>query len=850
MTTPNTIYLKDYKKPDYFIDSIDLFFNIFDDKTLVSATSHVLKNPELKTTGKCFLHGEKMKLLSVKVNGENWKDYKLSSESLELLNVPDNFRLEICNEILPQENTALEGLYQSGEMFCTQNEPEGFRKITYYVDRPDNMAKFKTTIEANKQRFPILLSNGNDVERKDLGERHSVTWVDPFKKPSYLFALVAGDFDILKDTYKTKSGRIVRLEIYVDKGDLDKTDHAMDSLKKSMKWDEERFGLEYDLDIYMIVSASSFNMGAMENKGLNIFNSRLVLANPKTATDADFEAIESVIGHEYFHNWTGNRVTCRDWFQLTLKEGLTVFRDQEFTSDVSSRGVKRIEDVNQLRLRQFPEDASPTSHPIKPNSYIEINNFYTPTVYEKGAEVIRMIHTLIGEKNFRAGMDLYFKSFDGQAVRTEDFVWAMETASGKDLGQFKNWYDQYGTPSLKVREIYQQENYSITLTQIDPSKKGPLVMPIKVSLFDQSGKVILGEKLLEFNEIEKTFELGRFQTKPILSINRNFSTPVKIDFKQPLTEIAVLFSHDNDYFNRFEAGNIIKTKVIFDYVENKSLENFNLLSFGFEKILDDQTIDFKYKAFLLSFPHEIELNGAIATPQFYEVFIAKNLICEKLANVHHLKIKNLYHSFQDETFSLDEKSIGKRALKNRCLSFLSYIDAERPLILNQYKSAKNMTDTMASFSNVCNLSDDRSIEVINDFYNKFKTNELVIDKWFAGQCSTRNSNTLEIVKVLLKHPAYTIKNPNRLRSVLFSFTNNLRFFHDESGIGYELLTDKIIEVDAINPQMGSFLSKAGFKSYKQLNENLKLKMKVSLERILNNKSISKDTFEIVSKIYN
>lgn len=850
-TAPKTIHLKDYKKPDYFIEKIDLYFNIHDDKTLVTATTQVKKNPDVKNGTPLILAGDNLKLLSVKLNGQTTK-YEQKEDGLILSDVPDNFTLETVTEIYPHLNTALEGLYQSGAMFCTQCEPEGFRRITYYVDRPDNMAKFTTTVEANKKKYPYLLSNGNDVERKDLGERHLVKWDDPFKKPSYLFALVAGDFDVLRDTYKTTSGRNVKLEIFVDKGNLDKSHHAMDSLKKSMKWDEDTFGLEYDLDIYMIVAVSSFNMGAMENKGLNVFNSALVLAKQETATDTDFEMIEGVIGHEYFHNWTGNRVTCRDWFQLTLKEGLTVFRDQEFSADMSSRGLNRITNVVRLRNLQFPEDAGPTSHPIKPSSYIEINNFYTATVYEKGAEVIRMIQTIIGKDNFRKGMDKYFELFDGQAVTTEDFVKAMEIASGKDLTQFKLWYHQNRTPLLNVSEKYDQAQKSYNLT-VEQSHDNPMQMPLRTALFDESGKTIEAEKILELKSKKQTFTFNNIASRPVLSLNRDFSAPVKINYEQSFKDQLNLYAHDTDAFNRYEAGQKIMQKIIFDGLAKKSADVPGDFIEATKKVLADTKIDSAFKSMLMSLPSETELNDLLPTPDYDGVFLVRNSFAQTIAHALKNELVKVYdENNQTKKFAIDVKSVGERDLKNRIMWYLSFTDDSHfeKMLMNQFKNATNMTDEYSALQLYCHVEGNHSKEVIETFYSKWKNEALVLDKWFAAQANCREKNTLDKVKALLTHPDFTMKVPNRYRALVYNFARNLRNFHDISGNGYEFIAHQVVEIDKLNPQVAARLANSSFNVFKRLDKTRYDLMKTRLEMIMKTDKISRDTYEIVSKNLN
>jgi aminopeptidase N len=847
-TEPKTIYLKDYKAPDLFIEKVNLYFNIYNEKTIVTQTSTLKKNPQ-GTSSNLFLNGDNLKILSLKLNGKDLSpsDYEKNLESLTIFNCKDQDTIEIQTEIYPHLNTALEGLYQSGTMLCTQNEPEGFRKITYYVDRPDNMASFTTTVEGDKSKYPSLLSNGNKIATKDLGTRHSVTWEDPFKKPSYLFALVAGDFDLLEDTFTTMSGRKVKLEIYVDKGDLDKTHHAMESLKKSMKWDEETFGLEYDLDIYMIVAVSSFNMGAMENKGLNIFNSAYVLANPKTATDTDFELIEGVIGHEYFHNWTGNRVTCRDWFQLTLKEGLTVFRDQEFSADMSSRGVKRISDVTVLRNRQFAEDASPNAHPIKPSSYIEINNFYTPTVYEKGAEVIRMIHTLIGKDNFRKGMDLYFKTFDGQAVTTEDFVWSMEKASGKDLSQFKNWYHKSGTPHLSVQAHFDEKTKNLKLTIEQSEKQNPYHLPFKVALYNSQGKTLHPETTLELKNTKDSFDFPNLSAKPILSLNRSFSAPVKINYEHSFDDLFSLYAYDHDEFNRYEAGQKLMHKLIMDQTNSQLNQSFVQ---AYLTILADNKIDPAFKADLLKISSESELNDSMSVPNYDLVHKNRELFSATISKQASLALLKTYDELKNDHFSLEFKMMGRRALKNQVLNLLSYnLNSEvLDYVKNQFLTASNMTDELSALRILCNVENNFKDEALDRFYVKWKHEALVLDKWFAVQSTSKLPNTLKKINELTNHKDFSTKVPNRFRALVQQFAmNNLVHFHAQDGSGYSFIADKVIQIDSMNPQVASRLVNYSFNAIKRVDENRKTLMQAQLKRILSTSNLSKDTFEIVSK---
>jgi aminopeptidase N len=865
-STPQTIYLKNYKKPDYLISQTYLDFSIFDTHTSVKSRLIVQRNTS-EADLPLVLNGEKMELINVWIDGIKLSEdlYVLNDDSLTLHPKKVDFTVEIETKIEPQNNKALEGLYQSGDIFCTQCEPEGFRKITYFLDRSDVMSVFTTRIEAEKKRFPILLSNGNKTGSGDLADgRHFVIWNDPFKKPSYLFALVAGDLAMVADTFTTCSGKNVNLEIYVDHGNEDRSQHALDSLKKSMKWDEDVFGLEYDLGIYMIVAVDAFNMGAMENKGLNIFNSSCALANPKTATDGNFQNIEGIIAHEYFHNWTGNRITCRDWFQLTLKEGLTVFRDQQFSMDMTSRAVKRIEEVNYLRNSQFTEDSGPTAHPIKPASYIEINNFYTPTVYRKGAEVIRMIHTLIGKESFRKGMDKYFELFDGQAVTTEDFVHAMELGSGLDLTHFKVWYAQAGTPRLDVKTHYDKAKGEFTLTvdqwcppTAECQDKQPYHMPLVVGLLDAHGKDILlnlkdtgpSNGILNLRDKSHTFVFTGVLDKPVPSLLRDFSAPVILNYDYSLQELAFLLANDNDEFNRYEAGQRLATieleKLIQSIQQGTQLSVDPVFSAAFGKLLEDAEIDYAFKAEAIQLPSVTTLIEKMEVCDYQSAFAAREFMLNFLADAHSGKFMKLY----DETnikkaYSVDPSEVGRRSLKNSCLAFLSRVKGVE-LAYAQFKNADNMTDEISALSVLGDYDTLESSEAMNAFYEKWKDDTLVMNKWFAVQASSKSKNVLDKVKTLESNSSYDSQNPNKIRSLIGAFVGNIQF-HEESGSGYKFLADKIIEIDAFNPNMSSGLSR-GFRKYMKMDKLRKALMKQEMERILSREKVSRDTFEIISK---
>ncbi len=871
---PKAIYLKDYTAPAYLIDTVDLHFDLFEDHARVTSRLAMTSNHDHTQGAKpLVLHGEKLKLISVKLNDELLpaNSYQVTNENLSVSNLPESFTLEIVTEIKPQENKALEGLYKSGGHFCTQCEAEGFRKITYFLDRPDVMAKYTTTIVADA-KYPQLLSNGNLVDHGKLeGNRHWAKWEDPFKKPSYLFALVAGDLSFLEDTFVTCSGRSVTLRIYVEHHNLDKTEHAMHSLKAAMRWDEEVFGLEYDLDIYMIVAVDDFNMGAMENKGLNLFNSKYVLAKPETATDGDFEGIESVIGHEYFHNWTGNRVTCRDWFQLSLKEGLTVFRDQEFSADMSSRAVKRINDVRSLRTIQFPEDGGPMAHSVRPDSYIEIGNFYTSTIYNKGAEVIRMMHTLLGQDGFRKGMDLYFERHDGQAVTTDDFVKAMEGANNRDLTQFRRWYTQAGTPEITTEGQYDKEKqvYTLTIKQTCPATPGqptkePFHLPIAIGLLDSQGnelplqldgetKATGTSRVLELSQAEQDYRFINVTQQPLPSLLRGFSAPVKLHSKTSHEELAFLLANDSDAFNRWEAGQRLAGDIILGLVT--AYRN------GKEMVLDEtfvqaiaksleSSLDRALVAQLLTLPSELYLAELMATVDVEGIHLAREFVRKTLAERLKGAFEKTYKANSDSgAYRFESLSVAKRSLKNLSLSYLMTLNdtASRKLCMHQFETADNMTDSIAALFALANLDCAERIPALASFYEKWRHDPLVLDKWFGLQAMSQLPGTLAEVQALTLHPAFEIKNPNKVYSLIGAFTrSNPVRFHDASGDGYLFLADKVLQIDAFNPSVAARMLGA-LSRWRKYDEKRQILMKAQLQRILAQPRLSKDAYEVVSK---
>ncbi|MDF4642264.1 aminopeptidase N [Vibrio parahaemolyticus] len=860
---PQAKYRKDYQAPSHTITDIDLTFDLYDNDTIVTALSKVVQKGESTTLE---LDGEGLELRSVKVNGEDWAHHEVKEASLVLSDLPAEFELEIITKIDPEANTALEGLYKSGGAFCTQCEAEGFRRITYYLDRPDVLAKYTTKVIADKATYPYLLSNGNRIAQGEAENgRHWVQWQDPHPKPAYLFALVAGDFDVLRDKYTTMSGRNVDLEIFVDKGNLDRAGHAMTSLINSMKWDEERFGLEYDLDIYMIVAVDFFNMGAMENKGLNIFNSKFVLANDQTATDRDYLGIEAVIGHEYFHNWTGNRVTCRDWFQLSLKEGLTVFRDQEFSSDLGSRAVNRIDNVRIIRGPQFAEDASPMSHPIRPDKVIEMNNFYTLTVYEKGSEVIRMYHTLLGEEGFQKGMKLYFERHDGTAATCEDFVSAMEDATGVDLKQFRLWYSQSGTPTLRVNSEYNAEakTYALTVEQFteatqDQAEKQALHIPFDIELYDSKGQVIPliinGESVhnvLDIKQDKQTFVFESVVEQPVPSLLREFSAPVKLEYDYSDAELIFLMKHATNDFARWDASQMLLAKYIRQNVTNVQTGSEVQLSEdlidAFRGVLLDENLEPAFIAQVFSLPSINEITGWYKQIDVDAVDTVLNSITVSLSTALEDELSATYHTLKQAEYTIDHAAIGKRALRNQCLQFLAHTDKGNTLVKAQYEAANNMTDTIAAMSAANSAQLECREELMADYSDKWKHDGLVMDKWFALQGTNPAEDALEKVKATMNHEAFSLKNPNRTRSLIGSFlaANPVRF-HDKSGSGYQFAGEILRQLNDSNPQVASRMIDPLLK-FRKYDEARQAMIRAELEKLKAMDNLAKDLFEKVTK---
>jgi aminopeptidase N len=871
-----TIHQKDYTPPDYLIETVELSFDLEPEKTRVVSKLTVRANHD-RTQGSrpLVLDGEELKLVSIKLNGEEIPPSRLqmSEERLTISGPPESFVLEVTTEINPQANTALSGLYASGPMLCTQCEAEGFRRITYFLDRPDVMAVYTVTLRADKDSCPVLLSNGNRTAQGDLPDgRHFATWHDPFKKPSYLFALVAGDLVHSADRFTTSSGRQVNLEVYVEEKNREKCEHALRSLERAMRWDEEEFGREYDLDTYMIVAVDDFNMGAMENKGLNIFNSRYVLASPESATDDDYQAIEEVIGHEYFHNWTGNRITCRDWFQLSLKEGLTIFRDQEFSADMQSRPVKRIADVKSLRSAQFAEDSSPLAHPVRPESYVEINNFYSMTVYHKGGEVIRMLHTLLGKAGFRAGMDLYFERHDGQAVRVDEFVQAMADAGGRDLSQFMRWYDQAGTPVLNVTDSYDEKarSYTLTVTQSCPATPGqpvkePFHLPLLMGLLGRDGREfplrLAGEaaasgttRLLELRQASESFSFVEVPERPVPSLLRNFSAPVKLEYPYSDADLILLMAHDSDPFQRWEAGQIQAVQLISGLVADcqagRPLKVSDPFVAAFGALLADASQDRAFLADALTLPTESYLAEQMAVIDPVAIHQAREFVRATLGE----RLREGFLAARAACaprapYRPDDGLAGCRKLNNLCLSYLMTSGNREAIALSmaQLQSADNMTDSLGALASLANCDCPERRQALDAFYTKWRGDRGVIDKWFTLQATSRLPGALSEVKALLRHPDFDIRNPNRARSlvVAFSQANPVRF-HEASGAGYHFLTEQILRLNSINPQIAARLL-TPFSRWRRYDPARQELMKKELARILDEPGLARDVYELAEK---
>ncbi|MBP7284119.1 MAG: aminopeptidase N [Leptospiraceae bacterium] len=858
---PKRIFLKDYKAPSFKVQSIDLFFNLHETNTQVKAIQKIEKLEE----SPLILDGENLKLLSIKIDGKELltTEYSVTEEILTIKSVPYYFTLETIVEINPEANKACEGLYLSKGIFATQCEAEGFRNITYFLDRPDVMTSYTVSIEADKKKYPVLLSNGDLVSKKNLTDgKHVAVWKDPFKKPSYLFALVAGDLGVIEGNFITKSGKEVKLEVYATHGKQDRCFHALASLQKAMKWDEERFGLEYDLSQYMIVSIDDFNMGAMENKGLNIFNSRLVLADRESATDNDFLRIESVVAHEYFHNWTGNRVTCRNWFELSLKEGLTVFRDQEFSSDLHSRAVERIKNVDSLRARQFAEDAGPNAHPVRPESCLSVDNFYTATIYEKGAEVIRMLYTMVGVEGFRKGMDEYFKRYDGMAVTILDFADAVATPNTIDLTQFRLWYSQSGTPEVTVWENYNadKKEYSLTLKQFcKPTDKQPkkeaFHIPLLIGLLDREGKDYkLNSKDISFNselkalihlkQEEEIFTFSDITEKPVLSLNREFSAPIKLNWNATQEELLHLIKFDSDAFNRREAcfKMILQElkRLISDYRNGKPLLPNPEIVEAIGHILLDKKIDPDFKSLMLQFPgdgilaQEEEILDAKAFDQ------ANQTLTKAFVQKYEKDITELYH------FHHNLDSSGDRALKNHLLFLL--VDANVPnstsMAFEQFNSAKNMTEKINAIVALCKTDSKEKQKALDEFLERWKEDSVVYNKWLQVQASSRVNTTFETVKKITSTPPFSMENPNNIYSLVSVLGGNYLVMQRDKEKTFSWICDRIIEIDKMNPQVAARVC-GNFNFVKKFPEDIKITAQTEIRRVLAETSLSKNSRELL-----
>ncbi|MEO5333273.1 MAG: aminopeptidase N [Magnetococcus sp. YQC-5] len=877
---PKTITrLTDYTPPLFLVESIHLEFQLHDEETHVYSRMLMHRNPQANASNHqpLCLDGRELELLQIRLDGQPLSQdrFEMTDQHLLIHGLPDSFELVVATRIQPQKNLSLEGLYRSGTLFCTQCEAEGFRKITYYPDRPDVMARFTVTVEADQATLPVLLSNGNLLQTGTKpNQRHFAVWEDPFPKPAYLFALVAGNLVCQQDHFVTCSGRDVTLQVWVEPENADKCQHALDSLKKAMTWDEVRFGREYDLDLYMIVAVNDFNMGAMENKGLNIFNAKYVLADPEMATDANYEEIESVIAHEYFHNWTGNRITCRDWFQLSLKEGLTIFRDQEFSAEVGSSSLQRIRDVQDLRTHQFPEDAGPIAHAVRPETYMEINNFYTMTVYNKGAEVVRMLQILIGKEAFRKGMDLYFQRHDGQAVTVEAFIQAMESASGRTLTQFMRWYQQPGTPEVAVSWSHAPDTGRLELTFEQTCRLAnqeesapPFHIPMTLALMDATTGIPLPlmlegshsvtpstEVTLELTHHVETFCFTDIRSAPIPSVLRGFSAPVKIRAPFSDADLAFLWGADGDSFNRWDAGQELATRVLLQAAQNGADQEIKLPSLflrAFSATLEDTRLDPALSALALALPGLNLLVEKMVNADPAALYRARHSVLRQLA-VECQKSLLLVHAANQTPgpYQRDPVSMGRRSLKNLILSLLMALpdnDLPARMAVEQLRNADNMTDRLGALIPLVHAGRAESQEVLDEMEQKWHTNPLVMDKWFAIQASAPLDDTLTCIQRLMKKPTFDVRNPNKVRALIGTFCHqNLSRFHDSSGSGYQFLVEQILTLDPINPQVAARLASA-FSRWRRFEPMRQRAMQLSLQQIIQSSGLSRDTYEIVSK---
>ena len=876
-SAPATISLEDYTVPPYLVDEVELAFDLEQNDTRVSSRLKIRKNPHSADSGNLLkLDGSHQQLESVVLDGETLSPsrYSLSDEALEISAVPAQFTLQIVSRINPAANTALEGLYHSGSLLCTQCEAEGFRRITYFPDRPDVMARYTVTLRGDKQQYPVLLANGNLVAQGDNDDgTHWATWNDPSLKPCYLFAIVAGQLAHREDSFTTLHGRAVTLRLYVEPENIHKCDHAMNSLQQAMQWDEQTYGREYDLDIYMVVAVNDFNMGAMENKGLNIFNASCVLASPETATDGDYYSIQSIIGHEYFHNWSGNRVTCRDWFQLSLKEGFTVYRDQEFSADLNSRGVKRIDDVDVLRTHQFAQDAGPMAHPIRPAHYMEISNFYTVTVYNKGAEVVRMIRNLVSEEGFRKGTDLYFERHDGQAVTTEDFVKAMEDANGCDLAQFQRWYHQAGTPQVQVQQEYDAATqvFTLILTQTCPptpdgEAKLPFHIPLAIGLLDSGGKdlplQLQGEetsaaqttRMISLRETQQSLQFINIPCDAVLSLGRGFSAPVKIHSGHDEQALAFLLAHDSDDFNRWDAGQQLALKILLRLIEDKrsgiTLQVQQTFIDAMGQALSNAAHDPALFARILTLPAESYIADQMAVVDVEAIHAARQFLRRQLAIHLESQLLEIYqHNRSDAAYRFCAEDMARRSLKNVALSYLVLLDKApmTALCMEQYHQGDNMTDVIAALSCLVNMAVPERDQALDDFYQRWQHDPQVVEKWFALQAGSVLPGTLSQVKALMQHAAFSLQNPNKVRSLIGRFCHaNPLHFHASDGSGYAFLTQQVLILDAMNPQITARLVQS-LSRWRRFDASRQQLMRQQLERIVAHEGLSKDVYEVASK---
>ncbi|MCD6429708.1 MAG: aminopeptidase N [Deltaproteobacteria bacterium] len=876
-SSPETIYLKDYQPPAFSVESIKLHFALHQERTLVTNTMQLKRAPGTTTERPLRLNGRQLELLKVSLDDNllNPDQYSVDPEGLIIGDLPAEFSLEIVTAVNPKSNTSLEGLYASGSMLCTQCEAHGFSRITYFLDRPDILTCFTTTIEACQKEFPTLLSNGNLIDKGTLaGNRHFAVWQDPFKKPAYLFALVAGKLTTLEDSFTTLSGRKVAIHFHVEEQNRDKCDHAIAALKKAMRWDEEEYGREYDLDLYQVVAVDDFNFGAMENKGLNIFNSKYVLAQPESATDSDYEAIEGVIAHEYLHNWTGNRITCRDWFQLSLKEGLTVFRDHQYGAQAYPCGGRRIREVRRLRNFQFPEDAGPLSHPVQPKEYVEINNFYTATVYEKGAEIIRMLQTLIGEETFKKGMQVYFDRHDGQAVTIEDLLAAMSDAGNCNLGQFRRWYDQAGTPNLTINQSWrpQTNEFILSIVQDCPPTPGqpeklPLHLPLTVALLNPEGKeqaVTLagelkpyspgGSRVLEIRHKKEEFCFQGCDRKPIVSLLRDFSAPIQITSNYNKEELAFLVTHDNDPFSRWEAGQklaLIEVLNLMKVSEHLKTDELFIETFGTLVSKEWALAEADGAAELLILPDEIYIGEQLKEIDPQAIYQARQILRKTLAQRWQREIEHLFHLHQTPgPYRPIPSEMARRRLKNIALEYLIALGPKGPaleLCRRQYLKADNLTDRLAALSGLLEISTTKKLPELDEFHHRGKNNALLKDRWFALQALARRPDTTQRVEELTQHPDFKRSNPNRVRALLGTFAiANQSAFHRPDGSGYQLLGREIATLDARNPLVAARLAGA-FSRWRRFSAPYSALMRQELEKLETLPKCSRDLGEIVDK---